>query len=86
LQTTAVKQAVDLTFLMTLMGQGSSEVTAAATHLIQMLLNWYAGLEDYVKAVEHCEQEKKKGERMRWPQLKMGKCAVQKFKDKIKRF
>lgn len=47
-----VEKAIDLNLVMTLLGQGSAEVNAAVTHLVQMLLNWHAGLEDFVQAVK----------------------------------
>ena len=74
-QATAVASALDVTRIMTLLGQGSAEVTAASTHLIQMLFNWYAGLEDFLTATKRCEQEKKKGERVRWPKLELSEYA-----------
>ena len=72
-QSTAVVSAVDLPFVMILLGQGSPEVTSAATFLIQTLLNWYTGLEEYTAAVAKCEEDRKKGERNRWPKLEMSK-------------
>ena len=67
--------ALDVTFVMTLLGQGSTEVTAAVAHLVQTLFNWYAGLEDFVTATKRCEQEKKKGERVCWPRLELSKYS-----------
>jgi hypothetical protein len=62
---------VGVPLVMTLLGQGSAEVTVAATHLLQMLFNWYAGLEDHGKEVDKAEAMKKKGEPCRWPRLQL---------------
>ncbi|XP_076457084.1 protein unc-45 homolog B-like isoform X2 [Babylonia areolata] len=77
-----VASAADMTFILILMGQGSSEVTGAASHLVQMLLNWYVGLEDFAEATRRCEEQKKKGERVRWPQLKLSE-EQQQFVDSV---
>ncbi|KAK7091996.1 hypothetical protein V1264_009607 [Littorina saxatilis] len=79
---TAVASALDLNILISVHGQGTKEVTSAAGHLLQMLLDWYAGLQDYRAGVKHVEEEKKKGERVRWPKLQIDEDE-QKFVDQV---
>nr|KAG5698914.1 hypothetical protein BaRGS_006808 [Batillaria attramentaria] len=54
---------------------GTGEMPLAVAHLIQTLFNVYCGLDEFTAAIKHYEEERKKGERPRYPQLKMGVCC-----------
>ncbi|KAL8594973.1 hypothetical protein ACOMHN_038770 [Nucella lapillus] len=78
----AITSAIDMTLVTVLMGQSTSEVMTSASHLTQMLLNWFAGLDEYASSVQNCEDQKKKGERVRWPKLQQSE-AQQQFVDQV---
>lgn len=75
-QAATVVNTLDLNLLLLVLGQASAEVGRSITHLLQTILNVYVGLEEYQAALKHYEQERKKGERLRYPQLSLSKYGA----------
>ncbi|XP_041361777.1 protein unc-45 homolog B-like [Gigantopelta aegis] len=78
----AVAEEFGVPKILKYIGVKNEEVSAAAAHLVQTLITYITDLHKYKEAVKKYDEDRKKGEPARYPQIKLSESAL-KFVEQV---